>query len=75
MGSKLPSSLKTITDSKSTNFQLSNDMMVSDILHRVSNSLFSEGGEWSPPLGGDSWGETRSGGGECRVKHPDNRIE
>ena len=33
------------------------------ITPRVSNSLFSEGGEWSPPLGGDSRGGIRSGRG------------
>ena len=29
-----------------------NKMTLQTPPHRVSNSLFSEGGEWSPPLGG-----------------------
>ena len=45
--------------------------VVQAVCGRVSNSLFSEGGGMVPPLGG-GLGQV---GGECRVKHHDNRIE
>ena len=46
------------------------------ILARVSHSLFSEGGNGPPLRGGGLNGGIRSGrGGECRVKHHNNRIE
>ena len=37
---------------------------------RVSDSLFSEGGEWSPPLGGGhEGGDSLDQGGELRVSY------